>query len=359
MSMRSVVAFTGVLLGSAVASAQVIDPAFPACYGVRNLGTPPGVPANLGGITFKAGDPDVLLIGGNANVGSGAIYEIRVTRDSAGLINGFAGSATLFASAPRIDGGLAYGPGGVLFFATYSDHTVGQIKPGSTAPDKVISLSSVFGTAFPGSTGTLQFVPQGFPGAGRLKLASYNTGDWIDASFVADGSGTFNLVAPANSFRALGGGGPEGIVYVESGNPGFNADSVLISEYRLGRISAYEIDALGDPVVATRRSFVTGLNGALGGTRDPRTGNFLFNTFGGGNRVIVINGLTFNCRPNLNNDCGVDLSDFGLFVNAYLVFDCTDPTMPQSCRADFNQDGFVDDVDFVIFVNAYNGFVCE
>lgn len=177
------------------ANAQTINPDFGGCYALRNLGQVPGVPFNYGGIAFKHDDPDLMLIGGNANGFNAAIYSIRVTRDPDGTINGFDGSAQSFASAPQIDGGLAYGPGNVLFYSTYSNNNVGQIMPGSTSPDKVTNMDSVVNP----SLGSCQFVPAGFPGAGRFKIASYSANQWADVSISPDGSGTFNLGGVANS----------------------------------------------------------------------------------------------------------------------------------------------------------------
>jgi hypothetical protein len=87
-------------------------------------------------------------------------------------------------------------------------------------------------------------------------------------------------------------GGPEGFVYIGAGNAGFAADSMLISEYGSGRIGAYAVDAEGNPLVATRREFMTGLSGAEGATVDPLTGDFMFSTFGGGSRIVVVSGFT-------------------------------------------------------------------
>lgn len=341
------------------ASAQNLNPDFGGCYALRDLGQVPGVPFSYGGIAFKHDDPDVLLIGGRANNADAAIYSIRVTRDTEGAINGFDGSAVYFAGAPNIDGGLAYGPGNVLFYATYSNNTVGQIKPGSTGPDKVTSMDSIL---LP-STGTLQFVPPGFPGAGRLKIVSYTFHQWADVSFSPDGSGTFNLGNTANSLVTLsngdGGTGPEGIVYVQPGNPGITTHSVLISEFTRGSVSCYDLDALGDPIMATRRVLVSNLNGAEGGTRDPRTGHFMFSTFGGGSHVILVTGFNIDCRPNINGDCYTDDDDFALFAPMYNILDCADPGMPAGCPADFNDDGLVDDADFVIFAQAYDRLICQ
>lgn len=346
--------FIGVVALTSAAQAQVVNPAFGGCYDVRSLGTPANVPTALGGITFKPGDPNTILVGGGANGSGGAIYAVPVTRDLGGAINGFAGPGVLYSTAPNIDGGLAFGPGGVLFFTRYSTHAIGQIKPGSTVPDKSVSL---VGSGIANSTGALQFVPPGYPGAGQLKVASYNAGTWHSVGYTPDGTGTYDFgpFSPALTIS----GGPEGIVYVQPGNPGFTQFSVLISEYSSGRVSAYEVDANGDPIVSTRRDFITGLSGAEGGTRDPATGHFLFSTFGGGNRILVVTGFNRGCPANLNGDCAIDDTDFVLFAQAYDVYDCSAPTMPQNCQADINQDGFVDDVDFVLFAQAYDGFLCQ
>jgi hypothetical protein len=340
-----------------VSFAQIeINPDFGGCYAIRNLGSVPGVPLNYGGIMFKHDDPDVLLIGGFANSTLAAIYSVRVTRDGDGFINGFSGDAEFYASADNIDGGLAYGPGDVIFFSRYPVHSVGQIRPASTSPDRFTDMTPVL----VGSLGALQFVPPGYPGEGRLKVASYGSSLWSDVSMTPDGSGLFNIASTANTTIDLGlGSGPEGIVYVQPGNPGFTKHSVLICEYGTNSVVAYDIDAIGDPVLGTRRVLVTGLSGAEGGTRDPRTGHFMFSSFGAFNSVIMITGFNINCRPNINGDCYTDDADFALFAPMYNILDCADPSMPAGCPADFNDDGLVDDADFVIFAQAYDRLICE
>ncbi|MGH7242419.1 MAG: dockerin type I domain-containing protein [Phycisphaerales bacterium] len=64
------------------------------------------------------------------------------------------------------------------------------------------------------------------------------------------------------------------------------------------------------------------------------------------------------CVGDLNNDGLVDDSDFVIFVGAYNLLDCADPSMAPGCPADLNRDGFVDDSDFVLFVGAYNELIC-
>lgn len=331
----------GLIIGSvgAVASGQVVDPYYECAYQFDDLGTPADVPGPLGGIVFLAGDPDTLLIGGNANNSAGAIYAVPVARDGEGHITGFAGPGVYWADAPNIDGGLCYGPDGVLFFSRYNQNYVGQIKPGSGGPDREIDLTAL---GFSSSVGSFMLTPDGFPGAGRFKVFPFNSGRWHDSTLSPDGSGTFDISAPLTDI--LLGGGPEGIVYVEAGASLFPVESVLISEYSNGAIASYEIDGNGDPIGATRRVFMSGLAGAEGGTRDPVTGDFLFSTYGGGNRVLLVTGFDPECAGNYNADCAVNTIDVLDFLNDWVA---GDP------KADFNEDGSVNTLDVLAFLNAW------
>ncbi|MBN8596870.1 MAG: hypothetical protein J0L78_04260 [Planctomycetes bacterium] len=64
------------------------------------------------------------------------------------------------------------------------------------------------------------------------------------------------------------------------------------------------------------------------------------------------------CPADLNGDHVVDDFDFLLFLPAYDLLDCADPTMPEGCPADLNGDGVVDDADFLVFLPAYDALVC-
>ena len=298
------------------AAAQVLTPEFAGSYSIADLGSPPGVPTNLGGLTFKPGDSNTLYIGGAANSFNAKVYAVPVTRDANGHITSF-GAGVPFCDANGtsggIDGGLEFGPGGGLFYTTFSDNVLGQVKPGSTVPNRLISLTPL-GVA--SSTGTLRFVPPGFPGAGRLKIASYSLGIWYDTTVVPQRDGTY-LLGPLSAGIGVG-GGPEGIVYIHAGDPQFDADTVLISEYSLGSIAAYEVNANGDPIPATRRTMVTGLVGAEGAVQDPVSGDYLFSTFGGGNRVIAIQGFTATiCDGDLDGNGSVDASDLAVLLGAW------------------------------------------
>ena len=65
------------------------------------------------------------------------------------------------------------------------------------------------------------------------------------------------------------------------------------------------------------------------------------------------------CPCDLSGDGLVDNTDFVVFANAYLFFDCNDSAMPLGCPADFSLDGLVDNDDFLIFVAAYNDLICS
>ena len=272
---------------AAQTATPVVAPDYVASYSLLDLGVASGVTGSRGGLAFLAGNPDTLLIGGNANGPNGTIYSIGLVRDSDGHITGFDGGASMFASAPEIDGGLAYGPGGVLFYTGYNENLLGQIKPGSTAPDKVISLGPL---GVERSVGTLNFVPTGFTGTGEIRLMSYNTSAFYTASLTPDGSGTYDI---GNIVKrtSLPGAGPEGLVYVPTGSALFPDPTVLVTEFGKSEVAAYDLDPDGIPVYASRRTFVSGLSGAEGGAIDPVSGDFVFSTFGTANQVVVVGGF--------------------------------------------------------------------
>jgi len=233
------------------------------------------------------GDPDTLLIGASAATPSAGIYSVKVQRDQDNTITGF-GEVSFLANAPGLkgegglDAGLTYSPkGDVLFYTAYPDNSIGQIKPGSTSPDKQIELDKL---GVPVSAGSIAFVPQGFAGAGRLKFTSYTANLFYDSTITPDGAGTYNIAAPSNSVKLEG--GLDGFVYVKGTNPGFSRDSILIQEYDTYKVAAYAIDDNGDPIASTRQEFMTGLgnplpttSASMGATTDPKTGNVLFSAF--------------------------------------------------------------------------------
>lgn len=290
---------------SVASDAQDVQPPFDAVYAAQSLGPVPGLPTPYGGLVFLAGNPNTLLIGGAASTTDGVLYSIQVARDSSGNVTGFVGTAEYFAEADYIDGGLDYGPGGVLFASRYPVSEIGQILPGSTVTDKVVFVSTG------GSIGGTTFVPPGFPSAGDLKIVSYISGQFLHGFLTPDGSGTYDIDL---ELRTTIVGGPEGFVYIPPGSPSFvDYESMLVTEYSTGAIAAYRIDANGDPIPATRQLFVTGLTGAEGAALDPVSGAFMFSTFGGGDQVVLVSGFTppnaVFIRGDGNSDGAIDIAD--------------------------------------------------
>jgi hypothetical protein len=77
--------------------------------------------------------------------------------------------------------------------------------------------------------------------------------------------------------------------------------------------------------------------------------------FGLGSPLLLIQR---SCPSDLNADGFVDDADFSIFVVAYDILDCEDPSMPADCPADINGDQFVDDLDFQVFAVAYDAVLC-
>jgi hypothetical protein len=287
-------AFTLVTLAAA-SHAQTLGTGFAANYSAVNLGSVTGLPTNYGGLTFL--NNNTLLIGGAANGSTGSLYTVGVTRDVNGFVTGFSGAAQRYGTqiGAYNDGGVVFGPGGVLFTARWNINELGQTKPGSSTEDKIINLAPL-GVAT--SVSAINFVPAGFAGAGQFKLVSYGGGQWYSAGLTPDGNGTYDVTGLAQVDLDLGTagvqtlpGGPEGFVYIAGTNPGFGANSLLVSEYAAGTVSTYLLDANGNPLLSTRRVFLSGLNGAEGAAIDPVTGDFFFSTFGSGNQVFRVTGF--------------------------------------------------------------------
>ncbi|MEO5734888.1 MAG: PEP-CTERM sorting domain-containing protein [Rubrivivax sp.] len=299
--MRPILA--GLLLGLSTAAvvpahAQTLGAEFATNYSIFDLGSITGLPSNYGGLAFI--NANTLLIGGAANSAAGSLYTIGVTRNANGFVSGFSGTAQRYGGAGGTigefnDGGVVFGPGGVLFTARWPSNELGQTLPGATDESRVTNLAPMGVTS---SLSAINFVPAGFGGAGQIKLVSYGGGQWYSAGLSPDGNGTFDLVGlnqvdldPLAAGIQNVPGGPEGFVYIAAGSSAFASNSMLISEYASGLVGAYQVDANGNPLVATRRTFLSGLSGAEGAVIDPVTGDFLFSTFGGGSRVVRVTGF--------------------------------------------------------------------
>jgi PEP-CTERM motif len=277
----SLCALLALALSPNLFAGATIAPYYSGSYTLFDLGPAANVPNAYGGLNIVAGDNNTLLLGGDANNAGGLLYTVPVIRGAGNHITGF-GSPSVWGTAGSYnDGGLDYGPGGVLFYTQYPVNMVSEVKPGSTSDDKTVDLSAL---GIVSSTGALAFVPAGFGGAGHLKISSWAGGEWYDVTFAPDGSGTYDLTSATyvNSYP----GGPEGFIFVPHGSPLFPGDNLLMAEYSAGTVGAYQIDANGDPILGSRQDFILGLTGAEGAFIDPVTGDFLFSTFGTGSDSI-------------------------------------------------------------------------
>jgi hypothetical protein len=256
-------------------AAQSVLPPFNTAWTFFDLG-PTGTNTYFGA-AFVPANPNVLLVGA---YGTGQVRSLPLTRDTAGNITGFgalAPFATLGPGAP--DGGLAFGPGNVLFFTWYGPNRLGQILPSSTVANRIDDLSPL-GVA--GSVGSCTFVPAGLPGAGRFKIGSWSGNAVYDCTLTPDGNGTF---APTIGASAPVSSGAEGMVYALPSAP-LLAGQLLITEWSTGELAAYQVDAIGNPLQATRQTVVNALNAPGGGTIDPLTGDIVFSN-AGGNLVLI------------------------------------------------------------------------
>ncbi len=269
-------------------NAQVLGPAFEDDYSLTELGSVTGLPPSYGGVFILASEPNFLYIGGAANTGDGALYRVPLSRDGDGRITGFAGSAEQVALAPFNDGGIVPDPGGLISYALWPTNAYGQIDLSTGTVVNQIDLTP-FGVA--SASSSVNFIPPGYPGAGGMRIASWSGGQFYSADYSIGAGGIITL----NSVTGIPGstlpGGPEGWAYVPFGSPGFSQPSMLVAEYSAGNVSAFEMDANGNPIIASRRSFITGLSGAEGAAIDPVSGAFVFSTFGGGDRVLIVEGF--------------------------------------------------------------------
>lgn len=281
-----------------------------AGYALFDLGSVTDVPINYGGLTILPDQPDVMYLGGAANQSNGAIYAIPLERDPVtNQIIGF-GTAQHYVDAPNIDGGIILTSESTLLFTQYPNNSIGQILPNdsyiSTPLDEFGVISSV---------GSSTIVPNGYPGAGSLILSSYNGSHIYNVLFSVGSSGQYSFGNSLDDVSVSGiATGPEGIAYVPIGSQGFQVHSMLISAYDLGKVVAFEVGANGLPIPNTGKDLITGLNGAEGAVIDPVTGDFLFSTFGGGNRIILVSG--FSIPTNVEKESAI-FKKINLFPNPF------------------------------------------
>jgi hypothetical protein len=274
--------------GGLSAHAATLQPPFDATYSLVDLGSAPNVPTNFGGLFILPGQPNTLYLGGSANNSAGSLYAVPIARDSNGLITGFAGPGTRVADAPYNDGGIVPDPGGLISYAQWPTNVYAQIDLATGLVVNTIDLAP-FGIA--SASAAVAFIPGGYPGAGGMRIASYGGGQFYSVAYSVRGRGLIHISAVTALPGSQLPGGPEGWAYVPLGSPQFSAPSMIVSEYAAGNVAVYDMDTSGNPVIASRRLFLSGLAGAEGAAIDPVSGSFIFSTFGGSNRVVVVRGF--------------------------------------------------------------------
>ena len=265
----------------------VLAPPFQKDYAIIDLGPPPGVPDPLGGTTVLWNDDNTLLIGGASEDTAGAIYKIGIDRDACSHIIGWNGSATLVATAPNVDANLVYlgsapdgGAGPLLVYSEWPNAMMGQLLPTGTSPARETNLANL-GLIAQGSLGGLGVVPTG-TAIGELRGVTYpvygSISEWHHIQISADGQLVkVNSVSPV--VKLCDGCGAGGFAYVPAGSPDFAQESVLVAEWQsdvVTRVSGYQVDANGDPIVSTRFDFVTNFLSPYGAYFDRVSGDYLF-----------------------------------------------------------------------------------
>lgn len=270
-------------------------------------GAPAGYLIGDTDIAFAHDDPDVLLIGRY----DGGMAQARVTRDANCNITGFVDAQWLDAddgeAANVFVRGMSWLDDGTMFIARSEDYggqQLGQRAPGSTATGNLVDVVELLPPWEPLYFGGwniivgMSVVPQGFPGAGTLKLLAerLDSSHWLTLPLVADGMGTYDVgdaveestVSPPQD--DWGGYYARGIAWIGPDMPDIAAPSVLIPEAWDYTVALYELDAGGNPRPETRTVFVEGIGMPSGAENDTVSGNNFVFSGRRSNDVYVIRG---------------------------------------------------------------------
>lgn len=265
-----------------------IAPAFADFYKTFELGAVPGVApgARLGGCVISNEDPNVLLVAAESEAPSGKIYSIEVIRGNCNHIVGYKGVAKVIANTPYVDANLVLIKSGLMFYTAWPVNQISQLLPGQMAPAQTANLGPL---GVESSVSGLGFVPPGYVDAGDMRILTWSGGKWYHLDRAPNGE-LFTLSNP--KLTATIPNGPGGFAYVPSGSPGFMTDHVMVSEWSVNKVGVYEIDAAGDPKMATRKDFYTKFPLPWGAYFEPLTGDFMFLTWGvGTDKIYIVQGF--------------------------------------------------------------------
>ena len=267
-----------------------LAPTFAGAYTTYVLGPVPGVPPSLlGGCVLAYNDPNTLYVATSSESMSGAIYAVPLKREPCGHIVGFAGNATLLATTPYVDANLLYGPKNVLFYSMWPVNQLSELLPNGNAPTYTVMLASVgVGGGGPGGIG---FVPPNLQDPGGLRAVTWPDGFWYHLAYGAQGQ-TYAITGSTQTVTLPN--GPGGFAYVPAGSPKFAKQSVITDEWNADKVVVYEVDQVGDPVVATRTEFFTLFPKPWGAYFEAATGDFLFLDWGGEavDQVYIVQGFS-------------------------------------------------------------------
>jgi hypothetical protein len=268
---------------------------YASLYTVYDLGPVPGVPNPLGGATVHVTDDDKLLIGGNSENGSGAIYEIGVVRNACGHITGWNGTATIHATTPYVDANLVYVNSNLMLYTQWPMAILSQLPVGANAPARDTDLRSVGLPSGDSGPGGLGIVPPGLAGAGGIRMVTWPGGYWVRVDTAPD-NGLLTVTGMTQTQTVPN--NPGGFAYVPAGSPGFTQQAIIVAEWvatnpAADRVAVYDADAQGDPIIATRREFMTRFPRPWGAYFEPVTGDYFFLSWGAGtgDRVYVVQGF--------------------------------------------------------------------
>jgi hypothetical protein len=201
----------------------------------------------------------------------------------------------VYATAPYVDANLVYASPDLMLYTEWPQFMLSQLVTGSTFPDQRTDLRT-FGMPDtddqgPGGVG---FVPPGLAAAGELRLVTWPIGRWYHVA-LSPGAPVMTVTGITQTTTVPT--EPGGFAYVPAGSPGFTAQSLILAEWRRvdptqDRVAVFEVDAQGDPIVATRREFFSRFPRPWGAYFEPVTGDYLFLSWGTGqDRIYVVQGF--------------------------------------------------------------------
>jgi choice-of-anchor A domain-containing protein len=223
---------------------------------------------------------------------------VKLTRDAEGHVIGFGRISRVASSFGAGWGAFQYGDDGPFVvqawngrYSGVSVHGLYAYKDGDFDPGKFVDYRPLIGQQNAVSS---KVVPPGYAGAGKLKAVMWPFGEWYSGTIVPTADGYVDVTSlSAVPSRSLV-GRPHDFSFVPQGSPGFSQDSILVSELSANVLAAYQLDANGDPIIASRRPMVQGLADPAGGAFDPISGDFILQRYGGNGseqRALAVRGF--------------------------------------------------------------------